>query len=182
MNQSRQNADGLLNGGTTLLLVVTALLSTGCGSSMPTSPLGAGPGVAGPATAPQAWTGAAVLGKAGETAGKTQSRTRFSAHDLIELRVDVGGTPPNVEVRATWLDNQGHVLGTQMQRSRIGQEAMVFASPAPGGLEPGNYRVQLRVAGEMVHEQSFEVDGPSPPAAPAKHQSDKVETPGSKPA
>jgi hypothetical protein len=59
------------------------------------------------------------------------SQTRFLSHDLIELRVDVGGTSPNVEVRTTWLDAQGHVPGGEMHRSRIGQQTMVFPSPSP---------------------------------------------------
>jgi len=111
-----------------------------------------------PSSAPQAWAGAVVLGRAGETAGRTSSKARFASHDLIELRVGVGRIPPDVEVRATWLDSQGRVLGTQMQRSRTGQQAMIFASPSPGGLEPGSYSVQLRVAGELVREQRFEID------------------------
>jgi hypothetical protein len=35
-----------------------ALLTTGCGTSMPTGPIGAGPAVASPIATPQAWTGA----------------------------------------------------------------------------------------------------------------------------
>ncbi len=37
---------------------------------------------------------------------------------------------------------------------------MVFASPSPGGLEPGNYQVQLSVDGQLVSEQRFQVDPP----------------------
>ena len=147
------------------LIAITMLVSAGCGSSIPTSPVAAGPGVTAPAAMSQAWSGAAVLGRAGQTSGKTQSQTRFLSHDFIELRVDVGGIPPNVEVRTTWLDAKGHVLGGEMHRSRIGQQAMVFASPSPGGLEPGNYRVQLRVAGQLVRELRFEVQ-PSAPGDP----------------
>ena len=49
-----------------------------------------------------------------------------------------------------------------MHRSRIGQQAMVFASPSPAGLEPGTYRVQLSVAGELVRELRFEVQPSAP--------------------
>ena len=86
------------------LIAVAVLVSAGCGSSIPTGPTAAGPGVTTSAVAPRAWRGAVVLGRAGQTSGKTQSQTGFLSHDLIELRVDVGGIPPKVEVRATWLD------------------------------------------------------------------------------
>jgi len=105
-----------------------------------------------------------VLGKAGETSGKVSSQTRFASHDLIELRVDASGSAPGVEIRATWLDKAGRVLGSEMHRSRIGQGAMIFPSPTPAGLEPGDYRVQVRVGGEMVSELHFTVE-PRPQAA-----------------
>src|SRR6185312_751233 len=86
-------------------------------------------GVTTPAPVSQARSGAAVLGRADSR--QNPSQTRFLSHDLIELRVDVGGTSPNVEVRTTWLDAQGHVLGGEMHRPRIGQQTMVFPCPSP---------------------------------------------------
>src|SRR5579884_3627032 len=149
----------MLNNSPLMLVAsVVALVSTGCGSSLPSSPTAAGPGTTSSTPLPQAWSGAVVLGRAGETSAQASSQTRFGSHDLIELRVDVGGIPPNVEVRATWLDSQGRVLGGEARRSRSGQQVMVFPSPSPAGLAPGHYRVQLRVGGQVVREQSFEVE------------------------
>lgn len=149
-----------------LLLGASAgLLATGCGSSTPTGPIAAGPAVAGPVITPQAWTGAIVLGRAGELAGNASSQTRFTSRDLIELRVDVGGASPGEEVRATWLDSSGRVLGGDAQRKRLGQKTMVFPSPSPGGLEPGNYIVQVRVNGQRVADRHFHVESHAAPAA-----------------
>jgi hypothetical protein len=140
-----------------LLSAVAALVSAGCGSSTPTSSTGAGPGVTSPRASPQVWNGAVVLGRAGQTSGKVSSQSRFAPKDLIELRVDAGGAAPDTEVSATWLDDHGRVLGSEVHRSQGVQGTMVFASPSPGGLQPGGYRVQVRVNGQLVSERHFEV-------------------------
>ena len=134
------------------------LLTTACGTSTPTGPIAAGPAVASPIATPQAWTGGIVLGKAGELSGNPKSQTRFASQDLIELRVDVGGASPREEVRATWLDSSGRVLGGEAETTRLGQKMMVFPSPSPGGLDPGQYTVQVTVNGQLVAERRFEVE------------------------
>ena len=141
------------------------LLTTGCGSSMPTAPIAAGPAVASPVATPQAWTGGIVLGRAGELSGNPRSQTQFASRDLIELRVDVGGASPREEVRATWLDSGGRVLGGEAQTTRLGQKMMVFPSPSPGGLDPGQYTVQVTVNGQLVAERHFDVEPHAHPAA-----------------
>jgi hypothetical protein len=107
-------------------------------------------------SSPLTWIGAIGLGTPQEpNRGVGVERARFTAGELIQLRVDVSGAPAAAQISVDWLDSRVRTLGNQVKVTRVGERILTFDSPR--ALPPGTYAVRMRVDGQLAQEREFEI-------------------------
>lgn len=123
-----------------------------CARSSPTG----GVTTQGASTSPSSWVGGVTLGTPSEAVRSIGSGpAQFRHGETIQLRVDAASAPANAQIHVSWLREDGGSAGEESRAGHIGGDIMTFNAPV--NLAAGDYRVEVKADGRLVHDQRFEV-------------------------